>query len=760
MDVVRLSDLTDVRAAGRLSADAIRTLGDVLNPLRPGLVRVPVGDGLKAAGRLLASQPAEVNRVVHVLSDFRSADLGVDPDGVKAAVAELTAGGTKVFLVDVAHPARKPADRRSPPAHDNLAAVELTPVRPAVARYEPLEFTLRVHNFGAAELTDVRFAVRVNGEENKGRSVVFPSVPGGQGRAVKFELTFDRVGSADKPLDRFSLVTASLETGEPGGLAADNVRHAVVEVRDRLPMLVIEGRPDQRDSRQADGFFLRPVFTSVLGGYQWQDGTVRDLTQLDLSRFAFVLLLNVPTLAEPTVAALEQYARDGGGVGFWLGPDVLPGDYDKLLYRDGAGLFPVPLASQPSPEPSEEELSARRFQISQKKLLVRDPATRAHPALAGLYLDERGLPAADFEKLERVFGFITVRRHWPIPRGRWRDNKAVTELYCLPNAGKTADYEGAVRRVVDAVPLAGPAARFADVLKPARDEIKRIGDTGEPLYQLANALDDFLADGRADGPAARLREFWADPANNPLRAEVVRLRDQVKFGDPLYLAKAFGRGRVTLIATTAGDAWTDWPSEPPGSASFPPIMKELGTYLSGGGQTAAAFVGRPVEWVLSPERFRPSAGRALVSHDPTTRFAPGQPLTSFTDLTDQPLTAEGGNLTLRYTPTAVGGYLFTLTGVKPADDGGPAYEYRAAAVNLDPAESDLRRAAGDDLLRIAPGAAIVSAADTGWLEGLRDRRSDLSESLWLVLLLGLLLAAEQWLSVRLSFHNPTEGATP
>ncbi len=762
LEVVRLSDLTASRPFGRLTPDSVRELGTYLQPLRPGLVRVTLAEGLTKAKELLAAQPADSNRLVHVLSDLRAVDFSDETEAVKAVVGEMTVGGTNVFLIDVAHPARKPTERRAPAAHDNLAVTDLSPARPAVGRFEPVEFTLRVHNFGAAELTDVRFAVRVNGDENKGRSVVFPSVPGNQERAVKFELTFDQLGTPEKPLDRFSLVTASLETGEPGGLAVDNVRHAVVEVKERLPILVVDGRPNLRDAREGDSFFLRPVFTSVLGGYGWQDGTARDLEQLDLSKFAFVLLLNVPTLTEPAVKALETYCRDGGGVGFWLGPDVNAGKYDELLYRDGAGLFPVPLAAAPSPEIPEEELLRRRYQISQKKFLVRDPAKRAHPVLAGLYLDERGLPASDVDKLERVFGFVTVRRHWPVPTlGRWREDKAVAELYCLPNDGKTADNERAVRGLVDAIPLdVAEYAAYREVLKPIRDELKRIGDVGEPLYQLANQLDDFLADS-TDGPTtAKLREFWANPKTTALRADAVRLRDKVKFGDPFLLAKQFGRGRVTLVTTTAGDSWTDWPSEPPGSASFAPIIKELGGYLSGGGVPESRPVGKVVELRFPADRFRPVVGRAALSHDPTAKPQPGQPLVTRTDLKEQPLVAEGGDLVLRFGEAVQpGAYLFTATGVKPGADGNPVAEYRAVAVNVDTRESDLRRAAGDDLAVLAPKAKVVAANDSGWLAELRDRRADLSEGVWLILLLAAMLAAEQWLSVRLSFHHAGGTAT-
>jgi hypothetical protein len=759
LDVMRLSDLGAPRPFGRVNAESVRDLKSHLDGLRPGLARVSLADGVKAAAARLLESPGDTAKVLHVVSDFRAADWSEDGDAVKRAVGELTAAGAKVYLVDVAHPYRKKDDRRPPAHHDNLGITELAPARPVTAKYDGVEFTLRVRNFGTADLTGVRVALKINGQEGKGRSVQFPVVPGGQERSTRFELTFDTVATPDRPLDRFSLVTASVEAGEPGGLISDNVRHAVVEVKDRLPVLVVEGRPNLRESKDGDGFYLRPLL-NVVGGYQWVDGAARDLEAGDLNRFAFVLLLNVPTLSDAAAKNLDGYVRNGGGLGLFLGPDVIPKDYNDRLYRDGTGVLPAPLADAPSPEPTEEELRLRRFRITQKKLLVKDPAVRGHPALAGLYLDDRGNPAADADKLERVFGFITVKRHWPVRSvGAWRDDKSVTELYSLPNDRPMADFEQPLRRIADALPVTDPAfGKYKDALAPLQDELRKLAASSDPLYRAAAALDDLLADQRAGdaGGAAVLREFWANPKMADLKADAMRVRAAVKFGDPFYLTKLVGRGRVTLITTTAGETWTDWPSEQPGNASFGPIVKELGAYLAGSGGADPHAVGQPVEIAVPTDRYLPTARRAFRTHDPAKadpRAADADPA-PLIDLKEQPLVADGNRLVLKFTEaTAPGAYLFTLTDLKPPGGGtGTVGDYRAVAVNLDPRESDLRRAAGDDLAYSAPGGRVVSPADTDWLAELRNKRSDLSESVWLFILLLAILMAEQWLAVRLSFH--------
>jgi hypothetical protein len=761
IDVYRLSDLTqpiNISGSANAATEKARILDKSFAPMTS---RASLKAGLKAAQATLAQLPGDTAKLVHVVSDYRAVDWAEDADGIKEVALELSAANIQLHLIDVAHPYRKRDERRSPLAHDNLAITELQPAKLVVARYEPVEFTLRVKNFGAAELKSLRFAVKVNGDENKGRSVSIETLPGFQERTVKFEIPFDRIATPETPLDRFSLVSVTLETPEAGGLTVDNIRHAVVEVRDRLPILVVEGRPNLRESKDGDGFYLRPVFTAVLGGYTWVNGTAIDLEKLDLSKFSFVLLLNLPTLSEVATKNLELYTKAGGGVGFFLGPDVRASDYNKLLYRDGNGFFPVPLAEQASKELTDDEIQVQRFRISQKKLLVRDPSRRNHPALAGLYTDERGEPVKDAEQLERVFGFISIKRYWPVTRiGRWREDKTVTELYCMPNEQSMADYEAAVRKVTDALPVEDvDYAKFKDLLAKFREDLRRLVVTSDPLYRLAGMLDDLLADQRGSGDPseALLREFWALPKLSDLKRETLRLRDTVKFGDPFYLAKDFGQGRVTLVTTTAGETWTDWPSEKPGSASFSPIIKEMANYLSGAGSTENRVLGRTLEVAVEADRYKPLVGRAFVTHVPV----PGITVASapVMDLKEQNLVSEADKLVLRFREAKeAGAYLFKFTNLKPQNanspEGGETPEYRGYAINVDAShEGDLRRAAGDDVLLTAPGAKLHAVDDGDWAKTLRNKKSDLSESVWLVVLLGLLLLAEQFLSMRLSFNH-------
>lgn len=825
MDVTRASEPDVPLPVGQLNPQSIDELKANLGQYQPATVRPDLIALVRRGGEQLNSHGAGTGKVLHVLSDFRAADWAEQGEGLKEEVKRLTDAGVKVHFVDVAHPYRK-ADKKVPTFHDNIGIVALTPAKAVVAKYEAVEFTLKLKNFGTAEVKDVRVSIRVNGDEGKGgRSVVFPTLPPGQEVSERFELNFDRSGTPDNPFagkpvgsalnegdkgelkrafERFNLVSAVIETKEAGGIDSDNVRHTAVEVRDALPILVVDGDPEKREKKEGDSLYLRKFIISSGTAFQWNYAAPTDVAGTDLSKYSFVLLLNVPGLSDAAIRNLEGFVANGGGCGFWLGAMVKPADYNKTLYRDGAGLFPAPLPQDPFPVQSREQMSTDdrekdelrvmklRFNIFQKKLLVRDPSMRTHPALSAIYTDGRGT-VRDPDELEKFYRFVTVQRYWPIERiGKWVEDKSVTELMCLANENPPGFYEQEANALVKELPLADPEfAAYTDVLTKFRKAWQStLAGADVSTSMLADQFDRLLSDQRNEGDKdeALLREFWQDARNADLKGKVMRLRDRMKYGYPLYLTKNFGRGRVTVVTTTAGEAWTDWPSAQPGNVSFIPVMKELVNYLAGGGVDDTRTCGKSITFQLDPDSYDPKVLRGFVTHsakpgervnvggqnDPAPVTVSGQfdPLTVETikekvtevgpDNKPVEKEVERKSLTLSETNTTRPGvYLFGLEQKRPKP-GSPtetvtAAEYRFAPVNLDvPAEGDLRRANSDDVLSQAPGAALHPPDETEWLDKLKNKKTDLSEMGWLFLFIFLVLVAEQALAVKLSYHSGQE----
>ena len=239
-------------------------------------------------------------------------------------------------------------------------------------------------------------------------------------------------------------------------------------------------------------------------------------------------------------------------MGIFLGPKVDSVAYNKLMHNGGAGFFPVPLPEKPTEELKAEEKNKRVFS---KRVLLRESAAKTHAAVSGMYTNERGDPIKDND-IERFFYFVNIDQHWPISRlGRWREDKSIQELYCLPNEKPVGEYENRIRSMREAVLLKYGEPKFEkyrDLINKLLEEIRVSASTPETaLPVLARELDQLLADQVNDGTPeeALLREFWGQPEMAEARARP-RLRDETKYGNPL-LASAITR-RVAVMTTDAG----------------------------------------------------------------------------------------------------------------------------------------------------------------------------------------------------------------
>ena len=168
-------------------------------------------------------------------------DWNTEGQAISELLRDFKESGITVHLIDVGHPARK-RERNAPPFSDNVGIVELKPRNPVVSVNQQTDIEVRLKNFGSTDLKDVGVSFYLNGQGNVITSIVFPYLPANQERAQPVTVSFTRTGSKEKPLDRFNIVTAVLSTPEPGGLRIDNARHTVVEVRDTLKVLVVDGR--------------------------------------------------------------------------------------------------------------------------------------------------------------------------------------------------------------------------------------------------------------------------------------------------------------------------------------------------------------------------------------------------------------------------------------------------------------------------------------------------------------------------------------
>jgi hypothetical protein len=373
--------------------------------------------------------------------------------------------------------------------------------------------------------------------------------------------------------DRANVAKAITEMEEQGKRL-----HAILALLSRRPILMIDGSEDHPSGAHKDGYYLKVLFVDCgKRGYRIVDKKGEDLDTLDLTvdRFSCVYLLDMPSLSEKAAKRLESYVDQGGQAAIFLGDHVKPKVYNKLLYADGKGIFPVPLEEKP-PERIDVETKFKRLFEEQPQIHFRDDQ---HPIFEDV---------AD-PKVKEPFKFLSIEEYWPAQnRLKWKaDPTKVHELVTLPNRGTADSYRATINEIRDKLAATFKDEKF-DKFQPALERYQKKIDAaiGEgTLYPLASAFDLLLSergDPRNPEKSPDLKHFW--DKNEALRAKIAGLRDATMYGDPLVLTKTFGKGRTVVFLTTAGKNWNDWAGGGLASPTYPVIMLNLQKYLTSAGE--------------------------------------------------------------------------------------------------------------------------------------------------------------------------------
>jgi hypothetical protein len=755
--VVLLSDLEHPIFDQRLNDQSRNDLEAVLaDPdLKPTLMHIDPAVGFKAANDFFA-QHSEDKKVMHFLSDLREKDWNNTASDLSKHISDLTQDRhANVFLMDCAHPFRN-ENQQAALHHDNLAITDLQPdTRFASKDGQLVEFILSIQNYSPSERKDYPIKVYREGEECFEVPPQIPSIPVGHSE-FKFSLGFSK--------DGFNQVTAVLGE-EKTGLQADNIRHTVVDVRTRIPVLVVDGGFPDVDGEYSDTRFVREALKAAKG-YEVVSANVDALEKPELNaNYPSMFILNVPQFKSPkALANLEEYVRKGGRVAFFLGDRVQAAEYNKTLYNGGNGLFPVPLASQPTlklkKEAKEDLLSGNGR--DQFKVFVRIPD---HPIVHGL------------ASVSEILRYLLIDQYYPtLPRFQWA-GKDVEELATLPSRKELTDFAPTGMDLLQKLPIdKAQYEKFQPALVRHRDNIKK-ALLGTYLYELAAALDAVLTDRGDPEPDAKKRDpkrpnlvvdFWSLPELQELKSDFEQFRDSIKFGDPLIVTKRFGKGRVVAFMTSASTRWNDWAGGSVASFTFPIIVTDLQKYLTGGNEESNRNIGDTVTLTRDSTHFEPRMHRTHYTgfEERKGGAEKDNPKNGMSqDMGEQKVEPnKDGELVFGFIQNKKSG----MDGIilYPRGDPVPPPETKAYVFNVDTeAESDLRRAAKDKLERNPSGGAqdqgkvkLVIGSDRLFKQGTTleeiqsERKSDWSEEPWFYLLFIVILIIEQALAVHLSFH--------
>ena len=272
---------------------------------------------LEAIAQLLGDDDGE-RRLIYLLSDFRSRQWD-KPDELKERLTRLGENHAEIRLIGCVDT-----------AHANLAITALEPeagIRAAGVRWR-MEVT--VQNFGRVAARSVTVLLTEDGHARP--PVTIADIPAGGVATQRFYVNFVDAGE--------HRIAARLEAD---AVAADNARYAVVDLPPEMPVLLVDGDPGGRDAKYLS-WALTPG-GRVRTGVRPRIETPRFLAVRPLDEFRAITVANVDRLDRSAIESLERYAAAGGGVAFFVGEQTRADFINKELYRDGKGLFPLPLAA-------------------------------------------------------------------------------------------------------------------------------------------------------------------------------------------------------------------------------------------------------------------------------------------------------------------------------------------------------------------------------------------------------------------------------
>jgi len=805
-----------------LTAESRGRINDFIrNNYKAGTTHADMLQALKKAKEAL-DESKEMNLILHIVSDFRETDWNDSTrDALGALFEHFEKAKVQVKLHDVASPLREAGDKPVQ-SSGNLAIVDFRPESRVVVKDMPMEFTVSVANFSNTDELNVFVRVRVNNEQKQDASVNIPQIRAGDTVSARMTFALSRTAPKDPALlqdgarkfDGFNLVSASIESEK--GLAIDNVRYAFVEVRDKLPILLVDNNIAGRYTKNAESFYLWKLFSDTYKGFDVQVKTALDLDKANLQGYAAIILCDIPTLSETAVKKLETYVNGGGGVGFFMGQSIRdPKFYNEKLWKNGRGIFPAPLLEvankQATPEQLNQILLEQRDSIN-RKLLVRNEVRR-HPAMEKLYADSRGQNYNDMG-YERIFALFDIARYFVVDP-KWRPGDNVQTLLYRPNAASVSSYGDEMlkllkklRETVDEptrralLQLKRDETADENVRKKLTEEIDRlktdmekyapyipavkeysdiirntVGSDANPLYKLVMWLEVLMedpGDPKRSPPLPSMAQFWQLEGLADLKEDFLKYLDKIKFGDPFYIAKQQGKGRVLAFLGAAGtsgpegDYWS--PLNGRGRVFFPPLMKDsLQRYLCSTSGDFFVPLAKPFDFELDPAVHDKDVH--VWSIQEVEKPVGDEQKVKTGDLGARTIAGSDTELTYKFNDGKEQGlYLFDFS-VRPTEGASKkdasASDLRALAYNFDgQLESNLLRARSEDLKSIARVERIETLDEKSLpqkisREGVRElpkKESDLgmSKSPWLFLGILLALILEQAWAVRLSFH--TRGA--
>ncbi len=230
-----------------------------------------------------------------------------------------------------------------PPAFTNVALLSCIPSRPLIGTDREVTFRIEVSNSGKTVITPS--AVQLEIGQLKAGQVPVGMLQPGQQVTVEFRHRFTTPGS--------HIIRASVEANDD--LAVDNYTERVIYVRDKLPVLLIDGNPTGSFFERASGYTalaLAPSSAVLLQKTSTEnfmmDPRIVPASQVqakDLENAQVIVLADVSRLPEAIASNIAAKVANGAGLMIIAGPRSEATFYNNWNGLDGL-LMPMPLGEE------------------------------------------------------------------------------------------------------------------------------------------------------------------------------------------------------------------------------------------------------------------------------------------------------------------------------------------------------------------------------------------------------------------------------
>jgi hypothetical protein len=285
----------------------------ILRTLHPSETFTSWASTLAALDKLVESSTFPT-RTVTIITDLRRAGW----EDEVAAPVDWGGERVRVRIIDVGSVATRQVALESFVQADRLALVGA-----------PIRWEAVVRNGCETPLENLEATWLIDGRPSE---VALPALAPGETAVVPLTALFQEPG-----LHHVSLRLP------PDDLPGDNQRWDVVDVRDNLYLLLVDGEPSA-EPFQGETDFLGLALSLAIG--ESKAFQVEVITDAEWATSAktdpdLVVLANVASLTVAQVEQLRKQVEAGAGLLVFPGDQVDPENYNRVLYQDGTGLLPA-----------------------------------------------------------------------------------------------------------------------------------------------------------------------------------------------------------------------------------------------------------------------------------------------------------------------------------------------------------------------------------------------------------------------------------